>query len=77
MVGLMGKCQEKSCPVCIIETVRCRKLLHGRDFVWECRCGTSQCDLVMTFYLAVVTYIFKILSRLYPGNCKVYGVDTW
>ena len=34
-------------------------------------------DLDLTFDLAVVTLIYKILSGLYLGNRKVYEVDTW
>ena len=30
-----------------------------------CRCGTSWCDLNLTFDLAVVTLTYKILSGLY------------
>ena len=36
-----------------------------------CRCATSWYDLDMTFDLAVVTFTYKILSRLYLGNNKV------
>ena len=36
-----------------------------------CRCATSWFDLNLTFDLAVVTLSLKILSGLYPGNCKV------
>ena len=39
-------------------------------------CAMSWCDLDLTFDLAVVTSTFKILSRLYLGNRKVYEVDT-
>ena len=37
----------------------------------------SFCDLDLTFDLAVMTFTYKILSRLYLGNHKVYEVDTW
>ena len=30
----MGGWQEKVCPSCISETVRCRKLILGRDIAW-------------------------------------------
>ena len=33
-----------------------------------CRCSTSWCDLDLTFYLAIVTLTYKILSGLYLGN---------
>ena len=49
----------------------------GRDIGWGCRCETSWCDLDLTFDLAIVTLTFKILSRLYLGNGRVYQVDTW
>ena len=37
-----------------------------------CRCATSWCDLDLTFHIAVVTLIYKILSGLYLGNSKHY-----
>ena len=55
----------KVCQGCIAETVRCRKLILGRDIDWECRCTTSSCDLDFTFDLAVATLTYKILSVLY------------
>ena len=30
----MGRQREKVCPGCISETVRCRKLILGRDIGW-------------------------------------------
>ena len=69
--GWAGEQWEKVCPDCISETVRCRKLIPGRDIGWGCRCATSLCDLDLTFDLAVVTLSLKILSGLYLGNCKV------
>ena len=51
------------------ETVRCRKLILGRDI--ECRCATSWCDLDLTFNLSVVTLTYKVLFRLYLGHCKL------
>ena len=36
----------------------------------------SWCDPDVTFDLAVVILTFKILSRLYLGNCTVLEVDT-
>ena len=36
-----------------------------------CRYAVSWCDLDLTFALAAVALSFKILSRLYLGNCKV------
>ena len=71
MGGWAGGRWEKVCPGCISETVRCRKLILGRILVRGCRCATSWCDLDLTFDLAVVTLIYKILSGLYLGNCKV------
>ena len=59
------------CPGYISETVRCRKLILGRDIGYGCTCATSLCDLHLIFHLAVVTLTFKILSRLYFGNRKV------
>ena len=63
--------KEKVFLGCISETVRCRKLILGRDIGWGCRCAKSWCDLDLTFDLAVVTLTFKILSGLYRGSCKV------
>ena len=63
----------KSCPGYISETVRFRKLVLGRG----CSCTTSWSYLDLTFDLAVVTLTYKILSRLYLENCKVWEVDTW
>ena len=67
--------REKVCPGCISETVKCRKLIFGRDISWGvvrmCRCATSWSDLDLTFDLAVVTLSLKILSGLYLGNRKV------
>ena len=37
----------------------------------------SWCDRDLTFDLAIMTLTYKILSRLYLGNCKVQEVDTW
>ena len=57
--------------VCPSETVRCRKLIHGRDIGWGCRCAKSWWDLHLTFDLAIVTLSLKIFSRLYLINHKV------
>ena len=35
-----------------------------------CRCAMSQCDLDLTFDLAVVNLTYKTLSGLYLGNRK-------
>ena len=67
----MGGWREKVCPGCISETVRCRKLILGRDIGWGCRCAMSWSDLDLTFDLAVVTLSLKILFGLYLGNRKV------
>ena len=45
--------------------------------VGGCRCATSWSDLDLSFDLAVVTLTYKILSRVYLGNCKVQEVDIW
>ena len=66
-----GQATGKVCPGCISETVRCIKLILGRDIGWGCRCATSWCDLDLTFALAVMTLGLKILSRLYLGNREV------
>ena len=66
-----GGRREIVCPGCISETVRCRKLILGRDIGWGCSCATSWSDFDLTFDLAVVTLSLKILSGLYLGNCKV------
>ena len=68
----MGQRQEKVCPGCISKTVRCRKLILGRDIGggvggggggWGgCRCAMSWCDLDLTIDLVIVTMSFKILS---------------
>ena len=39
--------------------------------VRRCRCATSWSDLDLTFYLAVVTLTYKILSGLYLRNRKM------
>ena len=71
-----GGRQRKSCPGCIWATVRCRKLILGRDICWGCWCPTSWCDLDLTFDLANVTLIF---SGLYSETvrCKrlILGID--
>ena len=36
----------------------------------------SLCDLDLTFDLTVMTLTYKILSRPYFGNCKVWEVDS-
>ena len=36
-----------------------------------CRCAMSWFDFDLTFDLAVVTLILKILSALYLRNCRV------
>ena len=61
--GLVGGQREKVCPGCISETVRCRKLILGRDISY--RCVLSWCDLNLTFDLVVVTLTFKILLHLW------------
>ena len=55
----------------ISETVRCKKLILGRDIGWGRRCAASWCDLDLTFDLAIVTMSFKILSGLFLGFHKV------
>ena len=45
-------------------SVRCRKLILGRDIGWGCRCAVSWCDLDLTFDLVVVTLTLKFC----PGN---------
>ena len=59
-----------SCPGYILATVRCKKLTVV-TLVGGCRC-----DLDLTFDLVVVTLTYKILFRLYLGNCKVGEVDS-
>ena len=39
--------------------------------VRECMHATSRSDLDLTFDLALVTLIYKILSQLYLGNLKL------
>ena len=63
-VQIGGRATGKSCPRCISETVRCRKLIHGRDIGWGCRCATSWSDQDSTFDLTMVTLTYKILSEL-------------
>ena len=71
MGGRPGGRREKVCPGCISETIRCRKLILGRDISCGCRCAASWSDLDLTFDLAIVTLSLKILCRLYLGNRKV------
>ena len=63
----MCRRQEKVCPGCISETIRCRKLIHGRDIGLEGggvgRCATSWCD----FDLAVVTLTYESM-KCCPGH---------
>ena len=66
-----GRQREKVCQFCISETVRCGKLILGRDIGWGCKCATSWYDLDLTFDLAIVTLSLKILSGLYLGNRKM------
>ena len=66
-----GQAAGKVWPGCISETVKCRKLILGRDIGWGYRCATSWCNLDWTFDLAVVTLSLKILSGLYLENHKV------
>ena len=47
-VGPAGGRLEKICLGCISETVRCRKLMLGRDIGRGCRCTASLCDLDLT-----------------------------
>ena len=67
----MGRQWEKLCPGCISETVRCRKLILGRDIGSGCRCATSWYDLDLIFDLVIVTMSFKILSGLFLGFHQV------
>ena len=64
----VGQVVGKVCPGCISQTVRCRKLILGRDISWGCRFAMSWCDLDLTFDLAVVTFSLKILSGLCLGS---------
>ena len=41
--------KEKVCLGCISETVRCKKLILGRDIGRGCRCAMSWCDLDLDF----------------------------
>ena len=58
-------------------SVRCMKLIPGRDNSCWCRCATSWCDLDLTFDLVKVILSLKIYSKLYLMNCKVQEVNTW
>ena len=71
MGGWAGEWQEKVCPGCNSETIRCRKLILGRDIGWGVQVCNIMCDLDLTFDLAVVTLSLKILSGLYLRNHKV------
>ena len=51
-----------SCQGSISATVRCKKLILGRDIGWCYRCVTSCYDLDVTFDLALVILTFKTLS---------------
>ena len=55
----------------ILGTIRCRKLILGRNIGWGCRYATLWCDLDVTFDLAIMTLGFKILSWLYLRDYKV------
>ena len=69
--GWAGGLLEKVYLACISETVRCRKLILGRNICWQCRCATSWYDLDLTFDLAIVTLTLEILSGPYLRNHKV------
>ena len=62
----MGGRGENVCSGCISETVRCRKLILGKDIglggVGVQHHGVT---LDLTFDLAVMTLTYKILSGLY------------
>ena len=55
-----------------VETIRCRKLILGRDIGWMCGCATSTSD----HNGAVATLTFKILPGLYLGNSTALGSNT-
>ena len=67
----VGAAAGKSLSGLYLKTLRCRKLKPGRDISWGYRFVLSWCDFTFTFDLAVVTLIFKILSRLHLRNHKV------
>ena len=61
----------KVCSAYISETVRCRKVILGRDIAKGERCVTFWCDLDLAFYLVLVIVTCKNWSVLYLGNRKV------
>ena len=71
-IGWACRQQQKVCPGCISETIRCRKLILSRDISWGCRWAMSWCDIDLIFVLAVVTLSSKVLCWLYLRNCEVY-----
>ena len=52
-------------------------LIRGGILVAQFKYATSWCDLDLTFDLAILTLMFKILSGLYLRKCKVWEIDTW
>ena len=67
----------KFCPNCFSETIMCSKLIIGTAISWRYKCIMLRYDLDLTFDLDAAVLIFKILSVLDFGNCKVQPVDTW
>ena len=59
--------------ICILETVRCRKLKLGRDIGWGRRCAKSCCDLGVTFGLGSA----KMLSTVIDETYFFYHKDIW
>ena len=47
----------------MLETIRCRKLIFGRDLVKGYMCATSWCDLDLTFDLAYLM-LFYVSMRI-------------
>ena len=67
-----GWVARKVCPGYISETVRCRKLILGRDIGGGgCRCSVLWCDRDLTLELTMVSLTFKILCGQYLRNHKV------
>ena len=78
--GRTGERQEKACPDCISEIVRCKVLLQGRDIGCGCRCASLWCTLDFTFDLVLVTLSLKILFRFFSETVRcrnlMVGRDT-
>ena len=55
----MGGWQEKVSTGCILETVRCKKLILDRVIGWGCSCAKTWCDLA-NIKTSKILYIISV-----------------